>query len=171
MNLKNVLDNSSDAHERAIAAQLLGYAKDKQAVVPYLIAAMRDADSDVRNNASRALVVFAEYAPNPPGQKINVPAQPFIRMLKSCVWSDRNKSAAALAQLSATRSPAILAEVREQALPELFEMAAWKYLGHASYSLEILGRLAGLSDEEIQNDLARGDRMAIVAAAKAMAAH
>lgn len=51
MNLKDVLHNSSDAHQRAIAAQLLGYAKDKQAVVPYLIAAMRDADSDVRNNA------------------------------------------------------------------------------------------------------------------------
>lgn len=165
-NLKDVLHNSSDAQQRAIAAQVLAYVKDKQAIVPDLVAAMRDADSDVRNNASRALLVFAEYSPKPPAQKIDVPPQPFIRMLKSCVWSDRNKSTAALAQLSATRDPKLLSQVREQALPALFEMAAWKYLGHASSSLEILGRLAGLSDGTIQNALTRGDRMAIIATAK-----
>lgn len=170
-NLKDVLHNSSDAHQRAMAAQVLAYVKDKQAIVPDLIAAMRDTDSDVRNNASRALVVFARYSPKPPAQKIVVPPQPFIRMLKSCVWSDRNKSAAALAQFSATRDPSLLSQVREQALPALFEMAAWKYLGHASYSLEILGRLAGLSDSTIQNALTRGDRMAIIAAAKEAANH
>ena len=92
-------------------------------------------------------------------------------MLESCVWSDRNRSTAALAQLSVTRDPALLAEVREQALPALFEMSAWKYLGHAYYSLEILGRLAGLSDDAVQNALARGDRTAIIGAAKAMTTH
>lgn len=170
-NLKDVLHNSSDAQQRAMAAQVLGYVKDKQAIVPDLVAAMRDAASDVRNNASRALVVFAEYSPKPPAQKIHVPPQPFVRMLQSCIWSDRNKSAAALAQLSIIRDPALLAEVRAEALPALLEMAAWKYMGHAYYSLEILGRLAGLSDDTIQNALARGDRMPIIAGAKAMAKH
>jgi hypothetical protein len=79
-NLKEVLHNSSDAHQRAMAAQVLGYVKDKQAIIPNLVAAMRDADSGVRNNASRALVVFAQYSPKPPAQKINIPPQPFIRM-------------------------------------------------------------------------------------------
>ena len=170
-NLKDVLHNSSDAHQRAIAAQVLGYVKDKQAIVPDLVAAMRDADSDVRNNASRALVVFAQYSPKPPAQKINIPPQPFIRMLKSCVWSDRNKAAAALAQLSSPRNPPLLNEVREQALPALLEMAEWKNLGHASYSLQILGRLAGLSEDAIQKELARGDRAAVIAAARAATSH
>lgn len=35
-NLKDVLHNSSDAHQRAISAQVLGYVKDKQAIVPDL---------------------------------------------------------------------------------------------------------------------------------------
>lgn len=164
-NLKDVLHNSSDARERAIAAQVLGYVKDQQAIVPDLVVAMRDADSDVRNNASRALAVFAGYSPNPPAQKINIPAQPFVRMLKSCVWSDRNKSAAALAQISATRDPALLAVVRELAFPALLEMAAWKNLGHAHYSLQILGRIAGLSEDAIQKALAGGDRTPIIEAA------
>jgi len=132
---------------------------------------MRDADPDVRNNASRALVVFAQYSPKPPAQKINVSPEPFIRMLKSCVWSDRNKSAAALAQLSETRDPALLAEVREQALPALTEMATWKNLGHASYSLQILGRIAGLSDDAIQERLTLGDRTGIIVAAREAANH
>ena len=68
-NLKDVLHNSSDAHQRAMAAQVLGYVKDKQTIVPDLVAAMRDADSDVRNNASRALVVFAGYSPKPHGSE------------------------------------------------------------------------------------------------------
>lgn len=127
---------------------------------------MRDADSDVRNNAARALVVFAEYSPKPSTQKVNVPPEPFTGMLKSYVWSDRNKSAAALAQLSARHDPKLLSQLREEALPALFEMASWKYLGYACYSLEILGRLAGLSDGTIQNAPTRGDRMAIIAAAK-----
>ena len=41
--LRDVLRNSSDAADRAFAAEVLGYAKDKQAVVSDLLDAMRDA--------------------------------------------------------------------------------------------------------------------------------
>jgi hypothetical protein len=170
-NLKDVLHNSSDSHHRAIAAQVLGYVKDKQDIVPDLVAAMRDPDADVRNNASRALLVFGEFSPKPPAPKINVPPEPFIQMLNSCIWSDRNKSAGALAQLSEKRDPALLAELRKQALPALIEMANWKSSGHALDSLQILGRIGGLSDETIQKRLAQGDRASIIAAAKEAASH
>ena len=170
-NLKDVLHNSSDSHQRAIAAQLLGYVKDKQAIIPDLVAAMRDSDADVRNNASRALLVFVEFSPKPPASKINVPPEPFIQMLNSCIWSDRNKSAGALAELSEKRDPAMLAELRKQALPALIEMANWKSFGHALDSLQILGRLGGLSDDAIQKRLAQGDRASIIAAAKEAANH
>jgi HEAT repeats len=167
-NLKDVLHNSSDSHQRAIAAQLLGYVKDKQAIVPDLVAAMRDPDPDVRNNASRALVVFAEFSPKPPEHKIMVPAEPFIGMLNSCTWSDRNKSAAALAQLTEKRDPTLSSELRKGALLPLIEMAQWKS-DHSRYSLLILGRIGELSDEEIQKDLDQGNRASVVAAAQAVA--
>jgi HEAT repeats len=170
-NLKDVLHNSSDSHQRAIAAQVLGYVKDKQSIVPELVAAMRDPDADVRNNASRALLVFAEFSPKPPASTINVPPQPFVRLLSSCIWSDRNKSAGALAELSEKRDPALLAELRKQALPALIEMANWKSSGHALSSLRILGRIGGLSDDAIQKRLAQGDRASIIAAAKEATNH
>jgi len=170
-NLKDVLHNSSDSHQRAIAAQVLGYVKDKQAIVPDLVAAMRDPDADVRNNASRALLVFAAFSPKPPAPKINVPPEPFVQMLNSCIWSDRNKSAGALAQLSEKRDSALLAELRKQALPALIEMANWKSSGHALDSLRILGRIGGLSDDTIQKRLAQGDRASVIAAAREAANH
>jgi hypothetical protein len=52
-NLKDVLSNSSDGYQRALAAQVLGYVKDKQAIAADLVAAMRDPDLDVRNNSIR----------------------------------------------------------------------------------------------------------------------
>ncbi|MGC2829405.1 MAG: HEAT repeat domain-containing protein [Candidatus Acidiferrum sp.] len=170
-NLKEVLRNSSDGQQRAWAAQVLGYVKDKQAIVPGLVAAMRDPDPDVRNNATRALLVFAEFSPKPPAHKINISPKPFIEMLNSCAWSDRNKSSGALAQLTEKRDPALLTEIRNQALPSLVEMATWKNLGHAWYSLMILGRIGGLTDDEIQKDLDQGNRASVIAAAQEVANH
>jgi hypothetical protein len=166
-NLKDVLQNSSDAEQRALAAEVLGYVAEMQSVVPELVAAMGDPSPDVRNNATRALLVFSRYSAEPPIRKIRVPAQPFIEMLNSCVWTDRNKSSAALAELTEQRDPALLAEIRKQALPSLVEMAKWKWLGHATSSLMILGRIGGLSDEQIQQDLESGKRERVIAAAEA----
>jgi len=164
-NLKDVLENSSDSGQRALAAQVLGYVKNKQAIVPDLVTAMRDSDPNVRNNAARALLVFAEFSPKPATPKIKISWQPFIDLLNSCVWSDRNKSSGALAQLSETRDPVLQSELRQKALPSLIEMAQWKSIGHAWFSLMILGRIGGLTDDEIQKDLDREDRTQVVAAA------
>jgi hypothetical protein len=166
-NLKDVLQNSSDAEQRALAAEVLGYVKEKQSVVPNLVAAMRDPSPDVRNNATRALLVFTRYSAEPPSRRIRVSPQPFIEMLNSCVWTDRNKSSAALAELTEQRDPALLAEIREQALHSLVEMANWKWLGHATNALMILGRMGGMSDEQIQQDLESGKRERVIAAAEA----
>jgi hypothetical protein len=167
--LKDVLHNSSDGQQRSLAAQVLGYVKHKQAIVPDLVAAMRD--PDVRNNSARALLVFAEFSPKAPAQKIKVSSRPFIELLNSCIWSDRNKSSGALAQLTERRDPVLLAEIRNHALPSLLEMARWKYLGHARYSLMILGRIGRLTDEEIQKDLDQGNRASVIAAAQDIANH
>ncbi len=164
--LKDVLHNSSDSAQRAIAAELLGYAKDKLSVVPDLIASMHDPASEVRNNAMRALEVFTKYSPEPPNKKIKVPVQPFLEMLNSCVWTDRNKSAAAVAVLTENRDPVILSELTSNDLPSLVEMAQWKNLGHAWWSLTILGRIGALSEDEISKDIESRNREAIIVAAR-----
>jgi len=164
-NLLDVLHNSADNRQRALAAEVLGYVKDKQAVVGDLVAAMCDPSPEVRNNAMRTLVVFARFAPKPPAAKIRIPQRPFIELLNSCVWWDRNKSSAALAELTEQRDPALLAKMRKEALPSLMEMARWKDMGHAASSLLILGRIGGLSDEQMEKALETGDREAILEAA------
>jgi hypothetical protein len=160
--LRAVLRNASDAAERALAAQVVAYAADKQSVVDDLVRAMSDASEEVRNNAMRALMVFAEAAPGPKGVTLRVPAGPFIEFLNSLVWSDRNKASLALMALSTRRDPGLLAELRKSALPQLVEIARWKSAGHAFPAFMILARVAGYQDDDAGALWARGDREAVL---------
>ena len=159
--LRLVLRCSSDAAHRALAAQVLGYAADKPAVVEDLVHAMTDPSANVRNNASRALMVFAEMLPGAGPTVPRVPAQPFIELLRSPVWSDRNKASGALMTLSTGRDPELLAALRARALAPLIEMARWKSEGHALPAFLILGRIAGYSDEAAHELWQSGDRDAV----------
>lgn len=160
--LKTVLHESSDASERALAAQVMGYAPDKASVVDDLVAAMQDASAEVRNNAMRALALFAQYAQEHPSSHLSVPAAPFVDLLNSIDWPDRNKSSAALLQLTEGRDPALLKELRDRALDSLIEMARWKSPGHAYMPFVILGRLAGMSEDSIAAAWERRDPEALI---------
>ena len=160
-----VLRNSSDAGERALAAKVLGYVEDKQSVVPDLLRAMTDPDQEVRNSAMRTLLVFAETVPTPNGSTPRIPPGPFIELLNSLVWSDRNKASGALMALSARMDPKALAELRKSALTPLVEMARWKSAGHALPAFMILARLAGYSDEAANELWEDGNRKVVIEAA------
>jgi hypothetical protein len=148
--LKNVLKNSSDADQRAVAAQLLAYAKDKNSIVDDLLYAVHDADDGVRNNSTRALALIASYSANNPALKIkNIPVEPFTKMMNSIVWTDRNKGSAVLLSLTEKKEEAIIKEIKEQALFSICQMANWKNPGHAMMGYLLLGRITGYSDEEI----------------------
>ena len=168
--LRRVLRDSSDRNHRALAAQVLGYVENKQAVVGDLVRAMHDPDEEVRNNAMRALLVFTWATPTPRRPTPRIPEAPFIEFLSSPVWSDRNKSAGAVAELTRTRDPRVLARLRATSLGPLVEMARWKSAGHAEPALIILARLAGRSDEEAAAALSQGTREAIIKAAIASSA-
>jgi hypothetical protein len=163
--LRDVLHQSEDAEQRALAAQVIAYAKDKQAVVNDLVEAMRDPAEGVRNNAMRALAVMAESAAQKTNHPIRIPVRPFIEMLNSVEWTDRNKSSLALLRLTKQRDPAVLSELRQKALPSLIEMARWKVSGHAYPPFFLLGRVAGFSENEIGDAWEHGDRAAFVDAA------
>jgi hypothetical protein len=58
-----------------------------------------------------------------------------------------------------------LDQIRERGLGSLIEMAKWKTLPHALPPFLLLGRVAGLPDEQVQEAWARGDRESVIAAA------
>ena len=167
--LRRVLRNSSDRAHRALAAQVLGYVEDKQAVVDDLVGAMHDPDEEVRNNAMRALLVFTWATPTPRHPTLRVPEDPFIEFLSSPIWSDRNKSVGAVAELTRNRDPRLLERLRHTALEPLAEMARWQSAGHAETPLVILARIGGRPEGEVHAALSQGGRDTIIDAAIASA--
>src|SRR5262245_5314698 len=163
--LRDVLRHSADAEHRALAAQVIAYTANKQAVVNDLVEAMRDPAEVVRNNAMRALAVMAGSATQTTKQRIRIPVRPFIEMVNSIEWTDRNKSTWALSILTDKRDPAVLSELRQKALPSLIEMARWKSSGHAYAPFTLLGRVVGLPEDEITAAWERGDRAKFIEAA------
>ncbi len=145
--LLEVLHESADAEHRAAAAMVLGYAPDKAGVTHDLEQAALDPHNGVRNNATRALAVIAQYGHDQPELGIEIRAVPFIDMLNSVVWTDRNKGLAVLESLTADRNPETLDDLQQGALPSLIEMCRWK-TGHAYPACRILERMVGLPEQE-----------------------
>jgi hypothetical protein len=160
--LRAVIRHSSDSNHRALAAQVIAYYKNKRRVVKDLVFGMKDSNSEVRNNSMRALGVLAEFAQKFPERRIKIPVEPFIQMLNSIDWTDRNKSSIALLKLTADRNPTILSKLRIRTLLSLVEMARWKSLGHATAPFILLGRIGNLSEDNIQKALESGSRESLI---------
>jgi hypothetical protein len=90
-------------------------------------------------------------------------------MLNSLSWSDRNRAVAALQVLTEKADQGVLDQIREGALQSLVEMARWKTLAHALPPYLLLGRIAGLPEEEVKAAWIRGDRESVIARATASA--
>jgi HEAT repeat protein len=141
-----VLSSSSDARHRAIAAQMLGYCRQSGEQIDALVRASLDENDNVRNDAVRALYVLAGAKPK---LAERIPAEPYIRLLRSGSWSDHNKASLLLMALTKTRDAKVLEALRNGALDALIEMARWRSAGHAEAALLILGRLADIGDDEL----------------------
>ncbi len=163
--LRNVMRNSADDEQRAIATFLIGYAPKKDQIAEDLQFALRDADPGVRANAARAIVALAVYARLNPESGIKLEPTWFIEMLNSLSWSDRERALSALQILTDGRDAPMLEQLRNRALPALVEMSRWKTLEHALPAFILTGRLSGLSEQQIQDAWTRGDRESVIAAA------
>jgi hypothetical protein len=163
--LKDVLRNCSDAEQRAMAAYIIGYASEKREVVDDLELAIQDPDEGVRNNAMRALSAISILAAKDPDLRVRISATWFVEMLNSVMWADRNKAVMVLLNLTEARPENILALIRERALPSLAEMARWKSLTHAVGPYTLLGRVVGVSEEQIHESWSSGNREALIAKA------
>lgn len=154
------LSEAADDTQRIAAAHLAGYTRQSQRQVDALMDAARDPNSTVRNNATRALGVLAAT----PAFARQIPAAPFIDMLNSPVWSDRNKGLMLLASLTRERNPELLAKIRAKALPSLIEMAQWQNPGHSGGPILILGRIAGMDEAGLASLSKKGHAAPVLAA-------
>jgi hypothetical protein len=160
--LQSVLASSSNANHRAIAAWVLGYADDKKLVAKELSRAVRDGDEVVRNNATRALGAIAVLARRRPELGIKIDHGVFVEMLHSLSWTDRNKATMLLQNLTDQQlRHSVFEELRERALVPLVEMARWKDT-HSLMALMLLGRIAGISDDETRQAWKTGAREDII---------
>jgi hypothetical protein len=160
--LRTVLASSSDAEHRAIAAQFLGYVNVSARQIADLTEAARDPDEGVRNNAVRALGVIASSSQQ---RASMIRQKPFIALLKSDKWVDRNKAGWLLINLTESRDPKLLKQLRKEAMDSLVEMARWHFAGHASFARRLLGRIAGIKEARLDT-LIDGQAEAIIAAAQ-----
>lgn len=162
--IRTVLKVSSDPNQRIAASDVLGYAKESRSQIEALVEASHDPNSVVRNNATRALGVMASSNPK---EAEKIPAEPFIEMLCSESWSDRNKAGYLLQVLTTSRNPKVLTELRSQALAPLIEMAKWHDSGHAAFYRIILGRIGGIDEARLKEMAQKNDQVdAIIAAAQ-----
>ncbi len=121
--LVDVLTNSREADQRAMAATFLGYASDKKRAATDLVLGTRDPNELVRNDAVRALSVLITYAHAHRDLGIHVPTDWCLDLLDSLTWTDRNKAMAVLDAATADHDAALLANLRTRSLPTLIEMS------------------------------------------------
>jgi len=157
-----VLRNAKDADQRRTAAWVIAYSHDKKQVAAELVVATQDPDGVVRNNAMRGLGVILAYAKAHPELALQVPIDPFVEMLESLDWTDRNKALFVLDGLTDGKDAASLAQLREKSVPTLAEMSRWKSEGHAMMPFQLVGRIAGLSNEEILKAWQAGEQELVI---------
>jgi hypothetical protein len=164
--LRAVLRESSDELQRAAAAYLLAYAPRKLEIVDDLRFALGDADPVVRATAVRSLTALAALGKQDPSLRIRVDPAWFVDMLHSLAWSDRMEASRALDTLTQERDEGVYGRLRQLAMDELVEMARWKTAEHALPPFRLLGRIAGLSEQEIQSAWTSGGREQVISAAR-----
>ena len=153
--VRDVLRNSGDEYQRAIAAAVLPYAPNKNEIVPDLREALTDNDPAVRSNAVHGLTSLALLERSDPGSRVRVSATWFIDMLQSVPWTDRTKAAWSLEILTRDRDIFTLSRLRGPVLEALREMAKWKNKEHARAAFVLLGRVGGMEESAIESAWSR----------------
>ena len=166
--LRKVLRTSSDGDHRALAAEVLAYyaeQAERRRRISSTRCAIRSAKCEttrrVRSRSSRCT------RQQHPELKITVPYEPFIDLLNSLAWTDRNKASLALMQLTeSAESRACSRRSRRARSTPLVDIARWTNPGHSMAGIFMLGRMAGIADPEIYAMFERGERDKIIEAAR-----
>jgi hypothetical protein len=167
--LRAVLHDDPDDGERAAAAIVIGYASDKSEIVDDLLYAAHDPDESVRSNALRSLHAVAIVEAGDPASGIRIAPGRLVDLLHSIVLSDRLETVDLLVTLTDVRDRAMLAMLRARALSALVEMARWESLRYALRPFILVGRIAGVPEQEIQRRWSAGEREQVIRKALVLA--
>jgi hypothetical protein len=164
--LHDVIRNSADPEQRATAAYVLQYAPRNERLMHQTLDdlqyALQDNNDTVRRNALRSLKAVAVAAKLHPEQNIFISPTWFVELLNSIVWSDRRNASLALVDLTESHEPDTLALIHDRALPSVIEMARWQNLEHALPAFILVGRVAGLDEDQIRAAWVSGDRETVI---------
>jgi HEAT repeats len=166
--LRTALHDDSDDAERAAAAVVIGYVPDKAAIVEDLVYAAHDPDESVRSNAIRSLDAVAIVGAGDPAQGIRIEPSAMIDLLHSIVLSDRLETVDLFVTLTDVRNQEALAVLRVRTLRTLIEMARWESLRYALRPFLLVGRVAGVPEQEIQQRWSNGEREQVIRKAVAV---
>jgi len=160
--LRDALRNDPDPEQRAVAAVVIGYAPNKAEIIPDLELAIQDPDETVRANALRALHAVAVLASGQPELGLKISPTWAIELLNSVVLSDRTEAVQVLLSLTDHPAPLVLDQIRDRALDGTVEMARWKTARYALPPFLLVGRLAHMSDQQVQQAWQKGDRETVI---------
>ena len=156
--LRQILREGADPEDRRVAATVLGYGPRAQSIIEDLQLGLRDPDQEVRAAALKSLAPLAFYARKHPEAEIQVLTTWFVEMLNSVSWKDRISAMKLLVELTNERDEKLMRHLKERGIPALVEMSMWKHLPHALPAYILLGRIAGLSEQEIQDSWSANQR-------------
>jgi hypothetical protein len=160
LKLKAVLRNAADEEQRAAAATVTADSANKKTAVEDLLFALQDPDSGVRANVLRSLAAIADTARRQPALGIRISPAQLVDLLNSVALSDRTEATQALLVMTERYNAAAFDLIRERALASLAEMARWPTRSYAEPPFRLLGRVAGLKDEQVNWESA--DREAVI---------
>jgi DNA-directed RNA polymerase subunit F len=160
--LRDVLHNSEDSEQRAIAAAVIGYAPKKAEVIGDLQLALQDPDESVRSNAMRSIKALVAAGSRDQTLAVHISPTWLIELLNSLVLSDRLQAADILVALTDRHDAVVLDQIRTRALTSLAEMARWETLRYALPPFLLVGRMAGLNEQEIQRRWSNGERETVI---------
>jgi hypothetical protein len=158
--LRDVLRNSADAGQRAVAAAVIGYGADKQQAAGELQYAIGDPDGSVRAQChARAGRDRRLCRRKQPDRHIRIAPTWLVEMLHSIVLEDRLQAARALVVLTDSPNAGALDLIRERgSRVARRRWPAGRRLRYALPPFLLLGRVAGIADTEIHARWETGDR-------------
>jgi hypothetical protein len=145
--LVRALREDRDPGKRSLCATILGWAKDKDAVIPPLQEALKDADVQVRADAARSLIPIA-YLFAHTGRPF--PMGAVFEQLQFPTSSDRTKAIALLLHLAG--EPKNHAEILEKAGDVLVAMVDARQPSQREHAITLLTQI---TSEEFGRDAAR----------------
>jgi hypothetical protein len=162
LKLRAELRTGSDPEHRAAAVTVIAASSNKKTAVDDLLFALQDPDDGVRTNAIRELTAIAVAGRRQPALGLRIPPAGLVDLLNSVVLSDRVESTKALLVLTEKQNAAALDAIRERALPSLAEMARWQTRSYALPPFQLIGRVAGLQDDAVNESWEKGDPEAVI---------